>query len=197
MSLIQRFIILVILAMLAAAVLAARPGSPPMAPTVRSAPLVSDFTPAPAADPQAAQEAISGRLHVFLAHRRRRHHHRRHVLQPAAQPAPVPSPAPMVTAGTAPAGDVQAYAESLVGPVQFGCLQQLWDRESGWRWDAANPSGAYGIPQALPGDKMAVAGSDWQTNPFTQVKWGVLDYIDPVYGSACNAWQHEEAAGWY
>lgn len=103
----------------------------------------------------------------------------------------------MVTAGTAPVGDVQAYAKSLVGPAQFGCLQQLWDRESGWRWDAANPSGAYGIPQALPGSKMAAAGADWQTNPFTQVKWGVLDYIDPVYHSACNAWQHEQAAGWY
>lgn len=103
----------------------------------------------------------------------------------------------MATAGAVPVGAVQSYAESLVGPAQFSCLQQLWNQESGWRWDAANPSGAYGIPQALPGSKMAVAGADWQTNPMTQVKWGVDDYIDPTYGNACNAWLHEQAAGWY
>lgn len=103
----------------------------------------------------------------------------------------------MATAGAVPVGAVQSYAESLVGPAQFVCLQELWNRESGWQWDAANPSGAYGIPQALPGSKMAVAGADWQTNPMTQVKWGVDDYIDPIYGNACNAWLHEQAAGWY
>src|SRR6266567_2009336 len=58
----------------------------------------------------------------------------------------------------------------------FGCLKDMWDRESGWRYDAENASGAYGIPQALPGSKMASAGADWQTNPATQIKWG-LGYI--------------------
>jgi hypothetical protein len=65
---------------------------------------------------------------------------------------------------------------------------QLWDHESGWRWNADNPSSAaYGIPQALPGRKMASAGSDWATNPLTQIKWG-LGYIEASYGNPCNAW---------
>ena len=80
--------------------------------------------------------------------------------------------------------------------TQYSCLVSLWNRESGWRYDAYNPSGAYGIPQALPGSKMASAGSDWQTNPATQIKWG-LGYISGVYGSPCNAWAHEEADNWY
>lgn len=114
---------------------------------------------------------------------------------PAPTPAPTPSQAPAVQQ---PSGDPQAYALSLVGSAEFSCLQPLWNRESGWRWDAANAgSGAYGIPQALPGDKMAAAGADWQTNPDTQIRWGVLDYINPVYGNACNALGHENAFGWY
>ena len=103
----------------------------------------------------------------------------------------------VTTPAVVPVGALQSYAESLVGPVQFACLLPLWIRESGWQWNAANPSGAYGIPQALPGSKMAVAGPDWQTNPYTQIKWGVVDYIDPTYGNACNAWAHELASGWY
>src|SRR5580698_3493300 len=57
-------------------------------------------------------------------------------------------------------------------------------------------STAFGIPQALPGSKMASAGPDWQTNPTTQIKWG-LGYIKSVYGTPCGAWSHEEADGWY
>ncbi len=78
----------------------------------------------------------------------------------------------------------------------FGCLLDLWNRESGWRNDAENASGAYGIPQALPGSKMASAGADWQTNPATQIKWG-LGYIKAVYGNPCNAWGFEERNGYY
>jgi hypothetical protein len=78
----------------------------------------------------------------------------------------------------------------------FGCLLDLWNRESGWRYDAENASGAYGIPQALPGSKMASAGSDWQTNPATQIKWG-LGYIKQIYGTPCGAWAFEEANGYY
>ena len=78
----------------------------------------------------------------------------------------------------------------------FGCLKDIWNRESGWRYDAENPSGAYGIPQALPGSKMSSAGADWQTNPATQIKWG-LGYIQQVYGSPCAAWSHEQSTGWY
>jgi hypothetical protein len=79
---------------------------------------------------------------------------------------------------------------------QYSCLVSLWNRESGWRWDAENASGAYGIPQSLPGSKMASAGSDWRTNPATQIKWG-LTYISQIYGTPCGAWSHEESSGWY
>ena len=80
---------------------------------------------------------------------------------------------------------------------QFGCLVSLWDLESGWNVYASNPSsGAYGIPQALPGSKMASAGSDWQSNAATQIRWG-LGYIKSLYGSPCGAWSHEQADGWY
>jgi hypothetical protein len=81
--------------------------------------------------------------------------------------------------------------------TQWGCLLDLWNRESGWVYDAENPSsGAYGIPQALPGSKMASAGADWQTNPATQIKWG-LTYITQVYGTPCGAWNNELAYGSY
>ncbi len=79
---------------------------------------------------------------------------------------------------------------------QWGCLDDLWQRESGWVYNAENASGAYGIPQALPGSKMASAGPDWETDPTTQIKWG-LGYIQSVYGTPCTAWDHEEADGWY
>ncbi|WP_240771305.1 lytic transglycosylase domain-containing protein [Nocardioides sp. GY 10113] len=80
---------------------------------------------------------------------------------------------------------------------QFGCLDSLWTRESNWNPYADNPtSSAYGIPQALPGSKMASAGSDWATNPATQIKWG-LGYIQDRYGSPCGAWGHSQARGWY
>jgi resuscitation-promoting factor RpfB len=78
----------------------------------------------------------------------------------------------------------------------FGCLLDLWNRESGWVYDAENASGAYGIPQALPGSKMASAGPDWETNPATQIKWG-LGYIKEIYGNPCSAWAFEEANGYY
>ena len=80
--------------------------------------------------------------------------------------------------------------------TQWSCLEQLWTRESGWRWDAENPDGAYGIPQAFPGSKMASAGSDWETNPATQIKWG-LEYITSSYGTPCGAWDEELSAGGY
>ncbi len=95
----------------------------------------------------------------------------------------------------------KAAAQQLVaargwGGDQFSCLELLWNKESGWRSDAANPSGAYGIPQALPGDKMASVGSDWQTNAVTQITWG-LNYIAGVYGTPCAAWGHSQATNWY
>jgi len=80
---------------------------------------------------------------------------------------------------------------------EFSCLDSLWEQESGWNPYASNPSsGAYGIPQALPGSKMASAGPDWQSNAATQIRWG-LDYIQATYGSPCAAWSHESSSGWY
>ena len=80
---------------------------------------------------------------------------------------------------------------------EWTCLENLWTKESGWSHTAANPSsGAYGIPQSLPGSKMATAGSDWQSNPATQISWG-LDYIAGRYGSPCGAWGHSQANNWY
>lgn len=82
------------------------------------------------------------------------------------------------------------------GDAQFVCLDNLWSNESGWSQNAANSSGAYGIPQAKPGSKMASAGSDWATNPRTQIAWG-LSYIGSRYGSPCGAWSTYQSKGWY
>jgi hypothetical protein len=80
---------------------------------------------------------------------------------------------------------------------QFSCLDPLWAHESGWNVTAYNAgSGAYGIPQALPGSRMASAGPHWQTNASTQIRWG-REYIKDTYGSPCAAWDHELATGWY
>jgi hypothetical protein len=88
-------------------------------------------------------------------------------------------------------------AERGWGTTQFTCLNRLWNRESQWNYRASNPSsGAYGIPQALPGRKMISAGSDWRTNPVTQIKWG-LNYIADRYATPCGAWNHSESVGWY
>jgi hypothetical protein len=100
-----------------------------------------------------------------------------------------------------PSGSAQQIALGMLGSYgwpsgQFSCLVSLWNRESGWNVTASNSSGAYGIPQALPADKMASAGPDWQTDAATQIRWG-LGYIKSLYGSPCGAWSHEEADGWY
>ena len=96
----------------------------------------------------------------------------------------------------------KAYAASVLpsygwGSEQFRCLDLLWTRESSWRADAYNASsGAYGIPQSLPGSKMASSGADWRTNAATQINWG-LSYISGRYGTPCAAWAHSEAVNWY
>jgi hypothetical protein len=83
------------------------------------------------------------------------------------------------------------------GQGQFRYLNLLWSRESSWRVHAYNLySGAYGIPQAVPGSKMSAAGPHWQTSARTQIRWG-LEYISERYGSPRGAWDHELATGWY
>ena len=115
-----------------------------------------------------------------------------------AAPAPAPSPA---GDGTTPDG-AQAIARSMMGSYgwgdgEFSCLQSLWNRESGWNYQAENASsGAYGIPQALPGSKMSSVADDWATNPSTQITWG-MQYIQGRYGTPCSAWAHSESVGWY
>lgn len=120
---------------------------------------------------------------------------------PPAPPAPKPAPAP----GPGPVDDpvgAQAYAAGRLSAFGWGqdqqrCLVNLWQRESGWRTSAHNPSsGAYGIPQSMPGNKMAAVGADWRTNYRTQIEWG-LGYISDRYGSPCAAWQHSEDKNWY
>lgn len=97
--------------------------------------------------------------------------------------------------------EANAMAASVYGwrGCETVCLDELWTRESAATWSptVTNPnSGAYGIPQSLPAGKMASAGSDWQTDPVTQIKWG-LGYIDATYGTPCGAWGHEMADNWY
>lgn len=123
-------------------------------------------------------------------------------------------PAKKAVLSAEPAGEVEAGSKDIADadprdaalamfpdfgfdPSEFDCLDSLYMRESGWNPTADNPSSsAYGIPQALPGEKMASAGADWATNPITQIKWG-LGYIQDVYGSPCGAWAHSQATGWY
>ncbi|BDZ53357.1 aggregation-promoting factor C-terminal-like domain-containing protein [Agromyces marinus] len=111
--------------------------------------------------------------------------------------------APSYPSGPANPSGAQATARDLMasmygwGGDQFGCLVDLWNKESGWNVYAQNPSsGAYGIPQALPGSKMGSAGGDWATNATTQIKWG-LGYIAGRYGTPCGAWSHSQSVGWY
>jgi len=101
-----------------------------------------------------------------------------------------------------PAGEAQQIAYGMVqargwGDDEFSCLVSLWNKESHWSTTAGNQSsGAYGIPQALPGSKMASAGADWETSAATQITWG-LGYIGGRYGTPCNAWGHSQSTGWY
>lgn len=98
-----------------------------------------------------------------------------------------------------PVGSPKAIAQAMLAERgwsdQWSCLDRLWERESGWQVHAATGS-AYGIPQALPGSKMASAGADWRDNPATQIRWG-LGYIGGRYGGPCAAWAHSEAHNWY
>jgi hypothetical protein len=114
--------------------------------------------------------------------------------RPAPAPvAPAPTPAPSTPREI---GRSMAAQRGWTGS-QWQCLDQVFTYESGWDPLAYNSaSGAYGIPQAVPGNKMAAFGADWRTNPATQIAWG-LDYIAGRYGNPCGAWSHIQARGWY
>jgi len=104
--------------------------------------------------------------------------------------------------GSPDPGTAQAFARDQViakgwDQSEYSCLVALWQKESGWNHFALNrSSGAYGIPQSLPGEKMASAGADWATNPETQIRWG-LGYIEGRYGQPCAAWAHSQQKNWY
>jgi len=116
---------------------------------------------------------------------------------PTPTPTPVAAPAPSSGGMMSPA-QAQAYARTAVsargwGSDQFSCLVTLWGHESGWRVNASNGSGAYGIPQALPGSKM---GAGWQSDARVQITWG-LNYVVGRYGTPCGAWAVWQSQGWY
>jgi hypothetical protein len=120
--------------------------------------------------------------HAVKHHRARKHRARRHLGRLHANPW-------QIAGSLMPADHWTSW--------QFHYLNLLWMRESGWKRFAYNhSSGAYGIPQAVPGDKMAAAGPDWRTSARTQIIWG-MGYIRSRYGDPWNAWQHELRYGWY
>ena len=178
----------------AAVTWAAPPASPAQAADMLSLHLLIRSSQAGAA--QLAPQGNLARQAVLIGTAARAAAARRAAQRAAAQQAAAETAVTQVPSGTA-----RRIAELML--VQFGwigqfsCLSALWAQESGWNVYAENPSsGAYGIPQALPGSKMASAGADWQSDAATQINWG-LAYIRAAYGSPCAAWGHEEAAGWY
>ena len=106
--------------------------------------------------------------------------------------------APAQAAPMSSASSAKAIAHRMIpNATQFNAFSKIVQHESGWNEKARNrSSGAYGIPQAYPGSKMASAGSDWKTNPATQIKWG-LDYMNARYGSPAGAWAFWQANHWY
>jgi hypothetical protein len=154
-----------------------------------------------AAQEAAARQATARRLAAARAAAAARAVQEKAAQEQAAQQQ-AQSQTAAASAPPAASGSAQQIAEGMLASYgwsssQFSCLNSLWNEESGWNVTASNPSsGAYGIPQALPGSKMASAGPDWQTDAATQIRWG-LGYIQADYGSPCGAWAHEEADGWY
>jgi len=101
-------------------------------------------------------------------------------------------------AATDSASSARTIAHKMIpDAAQYDAFSKIVEHESGWNPSATNSSsGAYGLVQALPGSKMASAGSDWKSNPATQIKWG-LDYMNSRYGSPVKAWSFWQANGWY
>jgi hypothetical protein len=166
-----------------------------------SATLGGSMTSAPATSLARVTPAVPtrhGAKHVFGHPRHRRVVAPVHPVTPATPPAP---PAPLAAGCSHYTGN-QLVACDLLPSFGFStgempALVAMWSRESGWSTSSYNSgSGAFGIPQALPGSKMASAGSDWRTNPATQIRWG-LGYIRSRYGSPSSAWAFWQAHGWY
>ncbi|WP_225992382.1 aggregation-promoting factor C-terminal-like domain-containing protein, partial [Actinomadura montaniterrae] len=172
---------------------------------------LADAAAAPKVDPMVMEQMRRKEAYERASRATREDPSKGPKLQAKGKPIPTPTPTKSKDAGggsggpsgdPVPAGEAQQIAKKLLpsygmsGSGQFGCLVNLWNKESHWNTHAANPSGAYGIPQALPGSKMASAGPDWQNNATTQIKWG-LGYIKDRYSTPCGAWAHSESSGWY
>jgi hypothetical protein len=141
-------------------------------------------------------------IHDFLRYHNRHVHaaaSRNHNRKALHNDRPKPPP---TSTEIYPSGSNRAIGHSILlhsggDEAQWNCLNALWTRESDWKTYANNPSsGAYGIPQALPGYKMASKGGDWRSNPITQIRWGI-SYIASKYGTACNALSHSDNYGYY
>ncbi|MFG2497308.1 transglycosylase SLT domain-containing protein [Streptomyces sp. NPDC048441] len=116
---------------------------------------------------------------------------------PAAAPTAAKAAAPAAVTAATPSSAQAIAKKKIPDAAQFQAFSKIVEHESGWDANASNSSsGAYGLVQALPGSKMASAGSDWKTNPETQIEWG-LDYMNDRYGSPVGAWNHWQANGWY
>jgi hypothetical protein len=154
--------------------------------TVHAAGTQSQTSTGPGAPARAVLDSSASPL-VTRAHHPRKHHRRRHHARRHHAHRRLTS---------------HGIARSMLhrfrwSKRQFRFLNWLWDRESSWNVHASNPySGAYGIPQAVPGSKMASAGPNWESSARTQIRWG-LEYIKERYGSPRGAWDHEVAYGWY
>ncbi len=188
-------------------VLSARADEPGVAAARAAVPAAASLAPAtPGGERLAAiQKAADARADKRRAieKRRKAEARRQAEARAAAARAARERASRSVTRTTTFSGDARGIARQIAaqqygwGDGQFACLNSLWEKESGWNHRASNPSsGAYGIPQALPGSKMGAFGSDWRTNPATQIKWG-LHYIDGRYGSPCSAWSTAQSKGWY
>jgi outer membrane biosynthesis protein TonB len=167
------------------------PAPEPAAPEIAVAPQAAEPAPVPAPAPAPEPATISAPEQAPAP---------APAPEPAPAPAPAPEPAPVVAVND-PAG-AQAYAAGQLGnygwaPDQMQCLVTLWDKESDWTTTATNPSsGAYGIVQSLPAEKMATAGADYLTNYRTQINWG-LNYIQERYQSPCGALNFHLSNNWY
>jgi hypothetical protein len=164
----------------------------------------------PAGDPaakQAAEAAARKQLLDRASRAARKDSGKRPALAVKGSPLPTTTPGGGGGGGggsdPVPAGQAQQIAKGMLpgfgfgGSGQFECLVNLWNRESHWNVHAGNPSsGAYGIPQALPGTKMASAGPNWHDDARTQIKWG-LGYIKSRYSTPCGAWSHFQSSNWY
>ena len=150
-----------------------------------------------AARKQAAEDAISKQQAAEKAEKAEKEAKERAQAKAAASRSADRDPSSFPVQTSYSTAQIQAMARQMVPSGQFSCFSNIVDHESSWNYRAVNASsGAYGLFQALPGSKMSSVGSDWQTNPATQIKWG-LNYMDSRYGSPCEAWSFWQANHWY